>query len=119
MSKQTSAAAKSPAIGAAVGRGVADGSGDEVLSAAGSTSGITFAGGRVGDAEGKSVGDADGKGVGASIGAGLAEATGAAAIQMQASGVILLHKTCKGFSSVNTGGHDNYSWRQATSLLLA
>ncbi len=74
MSKQSGAAAMSPAVGAAVGRGVPDGSGDEVLSVAGSTRGITFAG--------EGVGDADGKGVGASVGVGLAEATGAAATQM-------------------------------------
>jgi len=80
----------SPAVGEDVGRGVADGPGDEVLSVAGSTRGITFAeegvgdadGRGVGDADGKGVGDADGKGVGASVGAGLAEATGAAATQM-------------------------------------
>ena len=66
MSKQSGAAAMSPAVGAAVGRGVPDGSGDEVLSVAGSTRGITFAG----------------EGVGASVGVGLAEATGAAATQM-------------------------------------
>ena len=64
----------SPAVGAAVGRGVADGSGDEVLSVAGSTSAITLAG--------EGVGDTDGKGVGASVEAGLAEATGAAATEM-------------------------------------
>ncbi len=74
MSKQTGAAAMSPAVGAAVGRGVADGSGDKVLSVAGSTSGITLAG--------EGVGDTDGKGVGASVEAGLAEATGAAATEM-------------------------------------
>ena len=72
----------SPAVGEDVGRGVADGPGDEVLSVAGSTRGITFAEEGVGDADGRGVGDADGKGVGASVGAGLAEATGAAATQM-------------------------------------
>ncbi len=92
MSKQTGAVAMSPAVGAAVGKGVADGSGDEVLRVAGSTSGITFAG--------EGVGDADGKGVGASVGAGLAEAIGAAATQMQASVAIQLHTSCKGFSSM-------------------
>ncbi len=124
MSEHTGTAAMSPAVGAALGRGVADGSGDEVLSVAGSTSDITFAGGGVGDAAGKGVGDAagkgvgdadgkgvgdadgrrvgdaDGKGVGASVGAGLAEAAGVAATQMQASVVILLHILCKGFSSM-------------------
>ena len=81
----------SPAVGEAVAKGVADGSGDEVLSVAGSPSGITFAG--------EGVGDADGRGVGASVGAGLAEATGAAATQMQASFVILLQTTCKGLAA--------------------
>ena len=74
MSIPRGAAALSPAVGAGVGRGVADGSGDEVLSVAGSTRGITFARG--------GVGDADGMGVGASVGAGLGEATGAAAAQV-------------------------------------
>ena len=74
MSEQTGAVAMLPAVDAAVGKGVADGSGDAGLTMAASPSGTTFAGDGVGDAEGK--------GVGASVGAGLAEATGAAATEM-------------------------------------
>ena len=58
-----------------MGRGVGEGSGDELLDVAGSTSGTTFAGDGVGDVAGTGVGDSDG--------AGVAEATGAAASKRQ------------------------------------